>query len=48
MRHIGILLLDGVEELDAVGPYEVLAHRTRSHPDDGYDLSRTRPSRRPV
>ena len=25
-RRIGILLFDGVEELDAVGPWEVLAH----------------------
>ena len=24
-RHIGLLLFDGVEELDAVGPWEVLA-----------------------
>lgn len=24
-RHIGILLFEGVEELDAVGPWEVLA-----------------------
>jgi transcriptional regulator GlxA family with amidase domain len=25
-RRIGVLLFDGVEELDAVGPWEVLAH----------------------
>ncbi len=37
-RHIGILLFDDVEELDAVGPWEVLAHWTRSHPEDGYDV----------
>jgi transcriptional regulator GlxA family with amidase domain len=37
-RHIGILLFDGVEELDAVGPWEVLAHWTRSHPEDGYSV----------
>ena len=35
-RHIGILLFDDVEELDAVGPWEVLAHWTRTHPEDGY------------
>jgi transcriptional regulator GlxA family with amidase domain len=37
-RHLGILLFDGVEELDAVGPWEVLAHWTRHHPDDGYTV----------
>ncbi len=36
VRQIGILLFDGVEELDAVGPWEVLAHWTRNHPVDGY------------
>jgi transcriptional regulator GlxA family with amidase domain len=35
-RTIGILLFDGVEELDAVGPYEVLAAWTRLRPDDGW------------
>jgi transcriptional regulator GlxA family with amidase domain len=37
-RHIGILLFDGVEELDAVGPWEVLAYWTRSYPEDGYEI----------
>ncbi len=36
IRHLGILLFDGVEELDAVGPWEVLAYWTRHHPEDGY------------
>lgn len=35
-RHIGIVLFPDVEELDAVGPYEVLAYWTRTHPEDGY------------
>lgn len=35
-RTIGILLFDDVEELDAVGPWEVLAYWTREFPDDGY------------
>ncbi|GAB6903161.1 DJ-1/PfpI family protein [Kineosporia succinea] len=35
-KVIGIVLFDGVEELDAVGPYEVLAYWTLNHPDDGY------------
>jgi transcriptional regulator GlxA family with amidase domain len=38
-RHIAILLFDGVEELDAVGPWEVLAHWTREYPEDGYAVS---------
>lgn len=37
-RPIGILLFDGVEELDAVGPWEVLAFWTRSYPEDGYTV----------
>ena len=37
-KHIGILLFDGVEELDAVGPWEVLAYWTRTYPEDGYDV----------
>ena len=37
-RTIGVLLFDDVEELDAVGPWEVLAWWTRSFPDDGYDV----------
>jgi transcriptional regulator GlxA family with amidase domain len=37
--HIGILLFDGVEELDAVGPWEVLAAWTQDHPDDGWTVS---------
>ena len=38
-RHIGLLLFDGVEELDAVGPWEVLAYWTRHHPEDGWSIS---------
>ena len=36
-RQIGILVFDGVEELDAVGPWEVLSHWTQQHPEDGWD-----------
>lgn len=35
-KTIAILLFDGVEELDAVGPYEVLSAWTRTRPDDGW------------
>ncbi len=36
---VGILLFDDVEELDAVGPWEVLSYWTRNYPDDGYDVT---------
>ena len=38
-RTIGILLFDGFEELDAVGPWEVLAYWTRTFPHDGYAVT---------
>lgn len=37
-QHIGILLFDEVEELDAAGPWEVLSHWTHNHPDDGWGV----------
>ena len=37
-KHIGILLFEGVEELDAVGPWEVLSWWTRTYPEDDYDV----------
>ena len=39
MAHIGILLFDEFEELDAIGPWEVLAFWTRQYPDDGWTVS---------
>lgn len=39
VKHIGIVLFPGVEELDAVGPWEVLSFWTRSFPADGYAVS---------
>jgi transcriptional regulator GlxA family with amidase domain len=38
-RHIGIVLFEGVEELDAIGPWEVLSHWTQVHPEDGWTVS---------
>jgi transcriptional regulator GlxA family with amidase domain len=38
-RQIGILLFDDVEELDAVGPWDVLAYWTREYPQDGWTVS---------
>lgn len=44
VKHIGIVLFSDVEELDAIGPWEVLASWTHFFPEDGYAvtcLSRT-------
>ena len=38
-KNIGILLFPQVEELDAVGPWEVLSYWTRNHPDDGFAVT---------
>lgn len=38
-RTIGVLLFDGFEELDAVGPWEVLGYWTREHPEDGWAVT---------
>lgn len=38
-QQIGILLFDGMEELDAVGPWEVLSFWTHQFPDDGFAIS---------
>ena len=37
-RGIGILLFDDVEELDAVGPWEVLSYWTQTFPADGWTV----------
>ncbi|WP_026455059.1 DJ-1/PfpI family protein [Saccharomonospora iraqiensis] len=37
-RTLGIVLFDGLAELDAVGPWEVLAHWTRAFPEDGWSV----------
>ena len=48
-RHqIGLLVFDGVEELDAVGPWEVLSHWTQEHPEDGWDAFCLSPDGAPV
>ena len=39
IEHIGIVLFPDVEELDAVGPWEVLSYWTRRFPEDGYAIS---------
>lgn len=37
-KHIGILFFPDVEELDAIGPWEVLSYWTRTWPDDGWQV----------
>ncbi len=39
IKHIGILLFSDVEELDAIGPWEVLSFWARGYPEDGYQVS---------
>lgn len=39
LKHIGILLFTDVEELDAIGPWEVLSYWTHQFPEDGYTVS---------
>jgi transcriptional regulator GlxA family with amidase domain len=38
-KHIGIVLFSEVEELDAIGPWEVLSTWTGYFPEDGYAVS---------
>jgi transcriptional regulator GlxA family with amidase domain len=45
---IGILIFDDVEELDAVGPWEVLAAWTQRWPDDGWSVTMLSRDGRPV
>ena len=43
-KTIGIVVFDDVEELDAVGPWEVLAAWTRTWPDDGWQVVTVSPT----
>jgi transcriptional regulator GlxA family with amidase domain len=47
-RQIGILLFDGVEDLDAVGPWEVISTWTQQHPEDGWNAFCLSPDGGPV
>lgn len=38
-KHIGIVLFTDVEELDAIGPWEVLSAWTQRFPEDGYAIT---------
>ena len=48
VRHIGILLFDQVEELDAVGPWEALSVWTRNWPGDGWAVTMIAHGMQPV
>lgn len=39
LQRIGILLFADVEELDAIGPWEVLSYWCRNYPDDGWTVT---------
>ncbi len=39
IKQMGILLFQDVEELDAIGPWEVLSYWSRNFPEDGYAVS---------
>ena len=38
-RRIGIFLFDVMEEIDAVGPWEVFAWWTSHYPEDGWEVT---------
>lgn len=38
-KQIGIVFFHDVEELDAIGPWEVLSYWARNFPEDGYGVS---------
>ena len=38
-RHLGLVLFDGVDALDTVGPVDVLTSWTQRHPEDGWAVS---------
>ena len=39
MKRAGILLFDGVEELDAFGPWEVLSYWCQQFPQDDWEVA---------
>ncbi|MFT4043542.1 MAG: DJ-1/PfpI family protein [Gordonia sp. (in: high G+C Gram-positive bacteria)] len=48
MRNIGVVLFDGVEELDWVGPWEVLSTWSMYWPDDGVTVATVADSTAPL
>jgi transcriptional regulator GlxA family with amidase domain len=47
-RRIGIFLFDVMEEIDAVGPWEVFAWWTSHYPEDGWEVTTFSADRAPV
>jgi transcriptional regulator GlxA family with amidase domain len=47
-KTIGIFLFDMVEEIDAIGPWEVFAWWTHAYPDDGWEATTFSADGRPV
>src|SRR3712207_3611674 len=47
-KRIAIVLYEGVEELDFVGPWEVLAAWVRRAPEDGYEVVTVAASEEPI
>jgi transcriptional regulator GlxA family with amidase domain len=48
MRRIGVFLFDGVEEIDAIGPWEVFAWWTHAYPSDGWEATTFSADGKPV
>ncbi|MGL4305861.1 MAG: DJ-1/PfpI family protein [Mycobacteriaceae bacterium] len=48
MGHINILFFEGVEELDAIGPWEVFSAWCSNYPEDGWTVSTMSESGLPV
>lgn len=47
-RQLGIVLFDGAEELDFIGPWEVLSFWCRAFPDDGWAVHLVAQDDRPL
>lgn len=47
-NQIGVLLFEGVDEMDVVGPWAVLSTWTRRHPHDNWDVFCFSPDGQPV
>jgi len=46
--RIGVFVFNGAEELDFIGPWEVLASWARNHPDDGIEIFTVAQSQGPI
>ena len=46
--RIGVFLFEGAEELDFVGPWEVLTMWSRSFPDDDVEVFTLAPTAEPI